>query len=219
MSNRICTIEGCERKHVAKGLCNMHYSRSRHGEPKVHKNPRVYGQNRRTDPIAILYCSIYGKCNNAGHSANKWYKEKKVNLCKAWLEYEIGLPKFKKQIEDLGPKPTPAHTIDRINNSLGYCCGQCEECAEKGWPMNLRWASKTEQAVNRDQQKNTKIYPGIRKTKAGYSARIKHKGKEKHLSSYKTLEEAIKVRKEAEKKRDFLIMCEGLALDIELLNG
>jgi hypothetical protein len=31
MSDRICAIEGCEKKYKAGGLCNTHYERRRHG--------------------------------------------------------------------------------------------------------------------------------------------------------------------------------------------
>lgn len=40
-------------------------------------------------------------------------------------------------------------TLDRINNDLGYSCGQCAECISKGWTLNVRWATWTEQNLNR----------------------------------------------------------------------
>ena len=33
MSNHTCTVDGCARPHLAKGLCSMHYSRKRKGLP------------------------------------------------------------------------------------------------------------------------------------------------------------------------------------------
>ena len=44
---------------------------------------------------------------------------------------------FEQYILSLGPKPTPQHTLDRIENAKGY------------EPGNLRWASKSEQSQNR----------------------------------------------------------------------
>lgn len=33
MSDKICSVESCERKHVARGYCTLHYERSRSGIP------------------------------------------------------------------------------------------------------------------------------------------------------------------------------------------
>lgn len=41
-------------------------------------------------------------------------------------------------------------SIDRINNYGNYSCGACAECLSKGWPMNVRWATRHEQ--NRNQR-------------------------------------------------------------------
>lgn len=49
----------------------------------------------------------------------------------------------------IGNKPTPEHEIDRVNTHLGYFCGSCAQCVEKGWPMNVRWATEKEQGRNR----------------------------------------------------------------------
>lgn len=40
-------------------------------------------------------------------------------------------------------------SLDRKNNSLGYFCGTCEQCVKMGWPKNIRWADKFQQARNR----------------------------------------------------------------------
>ncbi len=47
----------------------------------------------------------------------------------------------------LGPRPEK-HSIDRINNLGSYTCGQCPECYSKNWPLNVRWATRSQQTRN-----------------------------------------------------------------------
>lgn len=52
-------------------------------------------------------------------------------------------------IQDMSPKPTPSHTLDRIDSNGHYSCGTCAQCIEKNWEPNLQWATPTEQTRNR----------------------------------------------------------------------
>ena len=52
-------------------------------------------------------------------------------MCAEWRD------SFSAFYEHLGAKPSPAHTVDRIDNALGYQPGNC------------RWADKIEQSENR----------------------------------------------------------------------
>ena len=45
----------------------------------------------------------------------------------------------------LGKCP-PGLSLHRINNKLGYTCGQCDECKANGWPMNCKWDTAIAQA-------------------------------------------------------------------------
>ena len=47
-------------------------------------------------------------------------------------------------INEVGERPSPKHTIDRINNLLGYI------------PGNIRWATPAQQQRNRARQSNNK---------------------------------------------------------------
>ena len=65
---------------------------------------------------------------------------------------------------------------------------------------NLRWAHHSENNRNKDVQSNNNSgYSGISKFRNGWRVRITVDRKEKHLGIYKTLEEAIEIRKENEK--------------------
>lgn len=68
-------------------------------------------------------------------------------MCARWRE---SFPAF---VEDMGRRPSRAHSLDRVDNNLGYS------------PDNCRWATAREQANNR--RNTTKIsYLGQEKTLA-----------------------------------------------------
>lgn len=48
----------------------------------------------------------------------------------------------------IGPRPEGL-SLDRIDNDIGYYCGSCRECVLKGWPLNVRWATRIQQNRNR----------------------------------------------------------------------
>jgi hypothetical protein len=62
MGNRICSVEGCGRKHEAKGYCNMHYLRQwwagAIGEAQPRKAPRM-GACLVADCGSEDYCKGY----------------------------------------------------------------------------------------------------------------------------------------------------------------
>lgn len=45
----------------------------------------------------------------------------------------------------VGHRPTPRHTIHRIDNDANYSCGSCRECLRCGWERNIAWATPSEQ--------------------------------------------------------------------------
>lgn len=59
------------------------------------------------------------------------YIERGIKVCPQWQD------DFAQFFRDVGPAPSPHHSIDRINNDKGY------------EPGNVRWATRTEQQRNR----------------------------------------------------------------------
>lgn len=78
------------------------------------------------------YCwvNIKTRCTNPNTKNWKYYGGRGITLCKCWETFE-------NFYEDMGPKPSAEHTIERKNNELGYCKENC--C----------WVLKFKQAANK----------------------------------------------------------------------
>lgn len=76
------------------------------------------------------WANMIYRCYNPKHSSYPNYGAKGVRVCRKW---RISFPAF---LHDMGKKPTPLHTLDRIKNEGDYT------------PKNCRWATSEEQYNN-----------------------------------------------------------------------
>ncbi len=83
------------------------------------------------------------RCFNTNTKNYTDYGGRGLIMCNGWRN------NFKIFFADIRKKPTSNHTIDRINNEIGYTCGKCDQCIKNGWPLNCRWATRTEQGNNK----------------------------------------------------------------------
>lgn len=131
-----------------------------------------------------IWGSILQRCNNPVSTHYKYYGKRGISVCEQWL-------KFENFYKDMGKKPTPEHTIERIDNDAGY------------FPENCQWATRAEQMRNRRMPKNNSsgvvgVY-WCRKTKK-YFSRIGLHHKPIYLGHFDTLEEAAEARHRGEIK-------------------
>jgi hypothetical protein len=78
-----------------------------------------------------IYAGMLQRCENTNTLAFKWYGARGIKVCDRWRE------SYENFLEDMGRRPTLAHSIDRINNDGNYEPGNC------------RWATIKQQAQNR----------------------------------------------------------------------
>ena len=85
-------------------------------------------------PEYTVWTGMKQRCGDPNQVGYKNYGGKGVTICERWLEHRKGFSNF---LEDMGPRPTDDHQIDRINNGGNY------------EPSNCRWASITINARNK----------------------------------------------------------------------
>ena len=104
-------------------------------------------------PEYRVWTDMIDRCTRVTRRDFSRYGAKGITVCQRWLDA------FEHFFADMGPRPTPKHSIDRIDNALGYT------------PENCRWATAKTQRINQRRQV-LHTYDGITATLKDHANRL-----------------------------------------------
>lgn len=93
------------------------------------RRSRTHGMTN--SPEWLTWRRMRARCYNENCDSYPHYGGRGIRVCDRWLE------SFQSFLEDMGPRPTDRHSIDRINVNGDY------------EPNNCRWATPEQQGSNR----------------------------------------------------------------------
>lgn len=113
------------------------------------RGKKVNGYLVGEHPNYYIWASMKQRCNNSKNKSHSDYGERGISYDNRWEHFEVFC-------SDMGVRPSPHHSLERVSNNKGYCMSNCV------------WADRFAQSQNRRTFKNnTTGVRGVTKNKSG----------------------------------------------------
>lgn len=90
-----------------------------------------------------IWLMMHKRTEDPKHVSYKRYGGRGIKVCEEWNRSNPDGKGFERFVEYIGKRPSKRHTIDRVNNNLGY-----QPYQEDGVTRQVRWATAKEQRAN-----------------------------------------------------------------------
>jgi hypothetical protein len=143
-------------------------------------------------PEYDAYYSAKHRCNNPNNESFPRYGGRGIKFM---------FDSFEQWYEELGHRPTPQHSVDRIDNDSHYMIGNVKWSTKREQSLNQRKTAKMNRARKRNLKKAMAALPisssghrNIHKSANGWCVHFNVNGKQTHFGTRPTIAEAIALR-------------------------
>lgn len=126
------TCVGCGAPAAARYCSQICHAKTRRLSAPIGQvaKARPVKQSPEEVKLRSVWRAMIARCHNDKNPAYEYYGGRGIHVCEAWRG------SFDAFIADMGMRPTPKHTLERVKNHLGY------------GPDNCIWATRKQQSNN-----------------------------------------------------------------------